>query len=70
MSNLPYPPSKSLEVMVMFEPHRLQYQFLRATYASLVPLSRRRLTTARQTIPVLWDRVPSPLPAEKGACYE
>ncbi len=39
MSNLPHQYSKSLEVMVMFEPHRLQHQFLRAAYASLVPVS-------------------------------
>jgi len=70
MSNIPHQHSKPLEVMVMFEPHRLQHQFLQAAYASLVPVSRRRRITARQPVPVPWDRDRSPLPAEKGACYE
>ena len=34
---------KHLEVMVMFEPHRLQHDLLQTAYASLVPQSRRRL---------------------------
>ena len=70
MSNMPHQSVKPLEVMVMFEPHRLQYHFLRAAYASLVPVSRRRLITVQQPVPVPWDRGRSPLPAEKGACYE
>jgi hypothetical protein len=70
MSNLPPQRSNHLEVRVMFEPHRLQHQFLQAAYASLVPVSRRRLITARQPIPVPWDKDRSPLPAQKGACYE
>jgi hypothetical protein len=71
MSNLPHQYSKSLEVLVMFEPHRLQHQFLRAAYASLVPVSRRCISATRQPIPVLWKREQGPLPAEKeGAHYE
>jgi len=34
---------KPLEVMVMFEPHRLQHDLLHTAYALLVPLSCRRL---------------------------
>jgi hypothetical protein len=33
---------KPLEVMVMFEPHRLQHDLLHTAYALLVPLPRRR----------------------------
>ena len=31
------------EVTVMFEPHRLQHDFLRAVYTVLVPVPRKRL---------------------------
>ena len=40
------------EVTVMFEPHRLQHDLLRAVYILLVPTSRRRLT-AKPGGPVL-----------------
>jgi len=70
MSNVLHQHSKPLEVMVMFEPHRLQHHFLRAAYASLVPVSRKRLITARQTVLASCDRDRRSLPAEKGACYE
>ncbi len=33
---------KPLEVMVMFEPHRLQHDLLHEAYALLVPLPSRR----------------------------
>jgi hypothetical protein len=32
----------SLEVTIMFEPHRLQYDVLQAVYTLLVPVPRRR----------------------------
>jgi hypothetical protein len=38
---------KDLEVMVMFEPHRLQHDLLQTVYALLVPLPRRRLSRAQ-----------------------
>lgn len=70
MSNKSQQRSKPLEVMVMFEPHRLQGQFLRVAYASVVPVPRRRLITVQQPVPVRWDRDSSCLPTKKGACYE
>ncbi len=70
MSNIPHQNSKPLEVMVMFEPHRLQHHFLQAAYASLVPVSRRRLIAAHQPVPVPWDGDRSLLLAEKGGRYE
>ena len=39
------------EVTVMFEPHRLQDDFLQAVYTLLVPLPRRHLT-AKSAVPV------------------
>lgn len=39
----PHPNRKPLEVIIMFEPHRLQHDLLQIAYASLVPESRRRL---------------------------
>jgi hypothetical protein len=41
----------SLEVTVMFEPHRLQHDLLQATYTLLVPRPQRRLT-AKSAFPV------------------
>ena len=41
----------SPEVTVMFEPHRLQDDFLQAVYTLLVPLPRRRLP-AQPALPV------------------
>jgi hypothetical protein len=70
MSKIPHQRGKPLEVMVMFEPHRLQCQFLRAAYASLVPVSRRRLIALQQSVPIPWDRNRSLLSTEKGAHYE
>jgi hypothetical protein len=37
------PNLKQMEVIVMFEPHRLQHDLLQTAYAYLVPQSRRRL---------------------------
>jgi len=34
---------KQMEVIIMFEPHRLQQDFLQTAYAYLIPQSRRRL---------------------------
>lgn len=48
-------PKQALEVTVMFEPHRLQQAFLQAAYASLVPVSRRRLTIVQQSVPIPGD---------------
>ena len=48
------------EVTVMFEPHRLQHDFLQAVYTLLVPLSRKRL----QAKPVF--SVPSPIQLPQG----
>lgn len=63
-------PNKVLEVTVMFEPHRLQQAFLQAAYASLVPVSRRRLTIVQQSVPILWNGNRNLLAAEKGASHE
>jgi hypothetical protein len=43
-----YPPPK---VTVMFEPHRLQHEFLQAAYTLLGPQPRRRLI-AQSAFPV------------------
>lgn len=43
MSKSSRPNRMYLEVIVMFEPHRLQHDLLQTAYASLVPQSRRRL---------------------------
>lgn len=40
---------KRLEVIVMFEPHRLQHDLLQTAYALLVPLSHRRLPAAQSS---------------------
>ena len=34
-----------LEVILMFEPHRLEHHLLQSAYAILVPLSTKRLPT-------------------------
>jgi hypothetical protein len=71
MSNLPHQRGKPLEVMVMFEPHRLQHHVLRAAYAAVIPVPRRHLIPVQQPVPAPWKRDRSPFPAEKeGACYE
>jgi len=38
-----------LEVNVMFEPHRLQHDLLREAYSSLLPESRRRLSSGKRS---------------------
>lgn len=43
MTKPPHPNRKPLEVIVMFETHRLQHDLLQTAYAFLVPQSRRRL---------------------------
>jgi hypothetical protein len=53
MSKMPHHSPKKLEVMVMFEPHRLQHDLLQRAYALLVPVPRRRLAAEE----------PSPVPA-------
>jgi len=47
MSKTSHHSPKDLEVMVMFEPHRLQHDLLQTAYALLVPLPRRRLARAQ-----------------------
>jgi hypothetical protein len=37
------PTLKQMEVIIMFEPHRLQHDLLQTAYAYLVPQSRRQL---------------------------
>ncbi len=37
------PNLKQMEVIVMFEPHRLQHDLLQTAYAYLVPQPRKRL---------------------------
>jgi hypothetical protein len=70
MSNRPCQRSTHQEVIVMFEPHRLHSHCLRAAYASLVPIPRRRLATTHQPGPVPWDQDHRLLPEQKGASYE
>lgn len=53
MSKTPRHSPQRLEVIVMFEPHRLQHDLLQTAYALLVPLSHRRLPSVQ----------PSPVPA-------
>ena len=47
MSKTSHHGPKELEVMVMFEPHRLQHDLLQTAYALLVPLPRRRPSRAQ-----------------------
>ena len=47
MSKTSHHSPKELEVMVMFEPHRLQHDLLQTASALLVPLPRRRLSRAQ-----------------------
>lgn len=58
---------QSLEVLPMYEPHRLQHQFLQAAYASVVPMSCRRLATVHQPVSGLRSRDQRLVHAEKGA---
>jgi hypothetical protein len=44
------PSRKHLEVIVMFEPHRLQHDLLQAAYASLVVQPRRRLASRQPSL--------------------
>jgi hypothetical protein len=39
-----------LEVSIMFEPHRLHHDLLRAAYASLLPETRRHLTPKKPAL--------------------
>jgi hypothetical protein len=41
-----------LEVKVMFEPHRLQHDLLREAYSSLIPETRRRLSSGKRLLHV------------------
>jgi len=52
-----------LEVSVMFEPHRLQHDLLREAYTSLIPESRRRLSSGKQSSEI--RHVQSPECAER-----
>jgi hypothetical protein len=52
-----------LEVNIMFEPYRLQHDLLREAYAYLIPESRRRLSSGKETSPV--RPVQSPQDAER-----
>lgn len=61
MSKTSHHSPKALEVMVMFEPHRLPHDLLQTAYALLVPLSRRRLPGAQPSkVP------PQAQPQERG----
>ena len=51
---------KPLEVMVMFEPHRLQHDLLHMAYALLVSLPRRRLVATQSSA------VPARVQPQKG----
>lgn len=53
----------SLEVTVMFEPHRLQHDLLREAYSSLIPEARRRRSHGQRSLGV--RRVQSPEGAER-----
>jgi len=59
--------SRCLEVLTMFEPHRLHQQVLQAAYVSVIPVSCRRLTTAHQRVCVPENRDRSLLRVEQGA---
>jgi hypothetical protein len=56
----------SLEVTVMFEPHRRQHELLQAAYASLVPQSRRRLASGQRSTVAPQAQLPD-LPRERTA---
>jgi hypothetical protein len=47
MSNLSPRQLPSLEVKIMFEPHRLQHGLLRQAYACLIQESRRSLSSGK-----------------------
>lgn len=59
--------SRSLEVLTMYEPHRLHQQFLQAAYTLVVPVSCRRLSPAHQRVSVPENRDRRLVRAEKGA---
>jgi len=44
--------SKTLEVQTMFEPNRLQQNYLHTAYSCLVPVLKRRLFTHRAALEV------------------
>ncbi len=44
--------NQSLEVSVMFEPHRLQHDLLREAYAYLLPETRRCLVSGKRSVGV------------------
>jgi len=49
MSKLSRRQCPPLEVTVMFEPHRLQHELLREAYSSLIPETRRRLSSGKRS---------------------
>ncbi len=56
---------KQMEVIVMFEPHRLQHDLLQTAYAYLVPQSRKRLPRS-QTITMAAQVHPCDLHRERN----
>jgi len=49
MSKVSHHQRRPLEVVIMFEPHRLQDDLLREAYCALIPETRRRLSSRRQS---------------------
>lgn len=47
MPRKPGKPCRKLEVRVMYEPHRLHDELLRAAYATLLPEARRRIVSRK-----------------------
>ncbi len=62
--------NQPLEVLIMYEPHRLHQQFLQAAYAFVVPVSRSCLNTAHRQGPVPENKDRSLESAQKGVRYE
>ena len=58
MSNVSRRKKPPLEVNIMFEPHRLQHDLLREAYAYLIPESRRRLASGKQSSGVRYIQPP------------
>jgi hypothetical protein len=56
---------KQMEVIVMFEPHRLQQDLLQTAYKYLVPQSRRRLPRS-QTVAMASQVHPCDLHTERN----
>lgn len=63
MSKISHRQRPPLEANIMFEPHRLELNLLREAYSTLIPESRRRLSSGKRSSGV--RRIPSSEGAER-----